>query len=173
MAADVLNKVELMAAIDTAAAGLIAEINKLSNAEVNQVPFEGSWTAGQLFEHIIKATTGIPKALDATSENIGRNPEDKIAELRKMFLDFTTKMKSPKFIEPSEGTHEKQASVNELKSAFADLTISATKADLTQVVKNSPFGDISKLEMLHFVLFHTQRHLPQLENVVASIKPKP
>lgn len=168
----VLTKQQLVTAINDAANQYINLLQGLTEAEVNHVPFEGSWTVGQLFEHVIKATISIPKALDAASEQVDRNPEEKIEGLRKTFLDFTTKMKSPAFIEPSEGTHEKQASIDQLRSAFEQLETSATKADLTQVVKNSPFGDISKLEMLHFVLFHTQRHLHQLENIVAAVKNK-
>ena len=36
--------------------------------------------------------------------------------------------------------------------------------------RNLPvFGEITKLELLHFVLYHTQRHIHQLKKILAAI----
>ena len=43
-------------------------------------------------------------------------------------------------------------------------------ANLTDMVDNLPLGAITKLEILHFVLYHTQRHLHQMKKICDALK---
>jgi hypothetical protein len=79
-------------------------------------------------------------------------------------------MKSPGFVVPEEGIYEKSASIQKLGSSFQQLRENAKDTDLTVVIKGTPFGDATKWEMLHFVLYHSQRHLHQMKKIYEALK---
>ena len=78
-------------------------------------------------------------------------------------------MKSPDFIIPEDISYEKQAAAEELHSAENQLKESANDALLTELVKGLPLGPVTKLEILHFVLYHTQRHVHQMKKIKEAL----
>ncbi len=172
MTIDKKNTTDLLDQIDEVVSQLIGLMSTLDETEVNTTPYIDAWTAGQLFDHISKSTDGIVKAMHAEGVPAQREPGEHIANLKNTFLDFTTKMKSPGFIIPGEGPYEKAASIQQLGNSFQQLRDSAKDADLTIVINKSPLGDATKWEMLHFVLYHTQRHLQQMKKIHEAIRNK-
>ena len=144
--------------------------SSLDKNSINIIPYKDSWTTAQLLRHVTKSTNGMTKALDTKSKPAERDAGEKIPGLKNAFLDFSSKMKSPDFIVPEEGPYEKQAVIEELNKSFECLKESANNANLTDIVKGLPLGDITKLEILHFVLYHTKRHLHQLKKICDALK---
>jgi len=170
MITETSTKTELLTAVEEAITELVTLISSLDETQVNTVPYEGSWTAGQLFSHVTKSISGMAGAMQSESALAGRDPGEKIAMLKNIFLNFSTKMQSPDFIVPDDGPFQKQATIDALTSTFEKMKEGANKANLNGLVTGLPFGDVTKLELLHFVLYHTQRHLHQLKNIVAALK---
>jgi hypothetical protein len=73
---------------------------------------------------------------------------------------------------PGTGPFNKQVTIDELNESFGQFKENTNKADLNEIVKGLPLGEITKLEILHFVLYHTQRHLHQLKNIYDGLKMK-
>src|SRR6478609_9479143 len=96
---------ELLAQIDSTEAALLDAFGSLSQQELNTVPFEGSWTPGQLSEHLEKSY-GVD-TLYAETADTTRDPASMIAPIKAIFLDFSTKMESPDFIYPRGDHYEK------------------------------------------------------------------
>jgi phage-related protein len=172
MITDTLNKNELLTSIGEPVAQLIGLMSSLEESKINTVPYKDSWTAGQLLRHVTKSINGMAKAMHAKSKPAERDPGEKIPQLKKAFLDFANKMKSPDFIVPEEGPYEKQATIEELNRSFEHLKEGTTNADLTDMADNLPLGAITKLEILHFVLYHTQRHVHQMKKICDALKNK-
>ncbi|MES2646413.1 MAG: DinB family protein [Bacteroidota bacterium] len=133
---------------------------------LNAIPFKGSWSAAQVTDHITMSTFSIAKALNMESVETDRDPEEKVPGLKKMFLDFTVKYKSPEFILPTHHNYEKDLLVNKLKTAFSQLEERSNAVNLCGMISHPAFGDVTKLELLYFVLYHTKRHLQQVKNIV-------
>ncbi len=169
MITETSDKKELLAAIEEAVNNYQDLLASLDDNNINSIPYPGSWTAGQLVQHVTKSIGFITKAMQAPSKAAERNPGEKIAHLKNIFLDFSKKMNSPDFIFPDEGPYTKQISSNGLNEAFAQFKESANNANLNDIVDGLPFGPTTKLEILHFVLYHTQRHLQQMKNICAAI----
>jgi DinB superfamily len=172
MITETSGKTELLTAIDEAVSELQDLMLNLDENKINTVPYKDSWTAGQLFRHVTKSTNGMARVMLMESKPAERDPGEKIPELRKAFLDFSHKLKSPDFIVPEEGPYEKQAAIEELSNSFERLKENTSKANLTEMTENLPLGAITKLEMLHFVLYHTQRHLHQMKKICDALKNK-
>jgi len=170
MITETSNKNELLTAIGEEVSQLQIQFSSLDDNRINSVPYEDSWTAGQLLCHVTKSTSGMAKAMNMDSKPAERDPGERISSLKKVFLDFSNKMKSPDFIVPEEGPYEKQATIEELNRSFRLLKKNANNANLTDIVEGLPLGTITKLEILHFVLYHTQRHLHQLKKICGALK---
>lgn len=172
MATETVDKNEIVTAIGDAVSQLIDLMSSVENDKINMVPYEGSWTPPQLLRHVAKSISGMAKAMDMDAKPASRNPGERIEELKTVFLDFSKKMKSPEFIIPEEGTYEKQSTINDLNKSFNQFKENANNSNLNELVEGLPLGPITKLEIIHFTLFHTQRHLHQLKKIYSALKDK-
>ena len=150
--------------------GLLASLNQ---QELNAVPFAGSWTAGQLGEHLLKSYNGVLEMLTRETKPTEREPDEHVAQLKYDFLDLSTKMKSPEFIKPRDVTYDSAAQQASLLHTRAKLISAIDSLDETLICTMVPFpvyGLLTRLELYHFMLYHTQRHIHQLKGIVAVIK---
>lgn len=162
-------KEEILTAIGEAVSDMGGLMESLDDNQVNTVPFEGSWTAGQLFSHVTKSINGMAGAMLKESAPAERDPGEKIAGLKEAFLNFSTKMKSPDFILPDDGPYQKQVTIEALKQSFELLKENTGKANLNDLLTGLPIGEVTKLELLHFLLYHTQRHLHQMHKIADAL----
>jgi hypothetical protein len=172
MTKETLNKNELFVSIDKVMSQVIEMFTSLDEGKINSVPFKDSWTAAQLMRHITKSTNGMAKALGTKSAPAARSSDERVPELKKIFLDFSKKFKSPEFIVPENETYDKETSIRELEASVRELKENAEQSNLNEITDKLPLGPITKLEILHFVLFHTKRHLHQLEKICDALKAK-
>jgi hypothetical protein len=166
-------KDELLTAIREAVSQLQALMASLEPGQVNRIPYPASWTAGQLLRHVSKSIEAMGKAMGLAAKPAARDAGQKIAELRKTFLDFSHPLKSPDFILPENGPYEKGAILEELEESFQQLEENTRQATLTHLVEGLPLGAVTKLEILHFVLYHTQRHVHQMKRIGDALKQQP
>jgi len=166
MATATLQITGLFEALDNAADELVQLITSIDIRKINLVPFKESWTAAQLIVHVTKSNKAIAQALHMEGELAIRDIDKGIAGLKKMFLDFDIKYKSPQFIIPEEGNYNKDEIIESLKRSVERLQDARSKHNLSEVIILPPFGEITKLELLHFVLYHTLRHIHQLKNII-------
>ncbi|WP_345950375.1 DinB family protein [Mucilaginibacter sp. PAMB04274] len=55
---------------------LLRLLSKFTPAQFNQVPFEGSWTAGQLAEHVLKSQSSIGELFGGSARPANRKPDE-------------------------------------------------------------------------------------------------
>ncbi|WP_202552282.1 DinB family protein [Ginsengibacter hankyongi] len=170
MTTDTINTTELFLSLDKTWTELVQMISSTSDEVINAVPFEGSWTAAQLVTHVTKSNNAIIQGLDMEGKLAERNPEDGVPNLKKIFLDFDTKFQSPQFIVPENRNYDKHEVITVLRGSIDRLKDARKKTNLIEIINLPVFGEITKLELLHFVLYHTQRHNHQLEGIINALK---
>jgi hypothetical protein len=166
------SKKEILTAVGEAVSDMGGLMEPLDDTQVNTVPYADSWTAGQLFSHVTKSINGMAGAMLKESAPAERDPGEKIAGLRDAFLNFSTKMKAPDFIIPADGPFQKQTCIEELNQSFELLKENVGKANMNDLLTGLPMGEVTKLELLHFLLYHTQRHLHQLKKITGALLSK-
>lgn len=144
-------------------------VDSFSGQMINTAPFPKSWSAAQVADHVTKSNLSIAKALQLNGAPINRDPAERVEELKEIFLDFSTKMQSPSFILPSADIYEREAVIGALQNSVEKLNDLAAHTDLSVMINHQAFGDITKLEIVHFVIYHTQRHLYQLQNISGAL----
>ena len=172
MATTTLDTNEILSATADAISELTDLMSAVGEDKVNTIPYDGSWTAPQLLRHVTKSINGMTKAMHMDAKPAERNPGERIEQLKKIFLDFSKKLTQPDFIVPEERIYEKESSIKELNESFSQFKKSTGSANLDDLIEGLPLGPITKLEIVHFVLYHTQRHLHQMKKICEALKSK-
>ncbi len=148
---------------------LIQLFSAFDDAHINQVPFAGSWTPAQVAAHVIKSETFILKSMSVPGKPVDRLPDERVPELKGIFLNFTTKFQSPDFIVPEQKTYEKKELIAQLTTVSGQLYEKTDAINVSEAVIDPALGELTKLEMIHFVAYHTQRHIHQLKHIFQTI----
>lgn len=147
---------------------LFQALRAFTDTNFNTVPFEGSWTAGQVAEHVFKSEGRLPGLLLGHTTPADRDPARNVAQIRKVFLDFSTKLKSPDFILPSEGAKDSTALIGLLEQNRQQMGRIIRESDLTLICEDDPFpgvGCFTRLEWVCFMNCHSLRHAHQLAHI--------
>jgi len=154
--------------LDQALNGMVAAIDQFKNDQLNTVPFEGSWSAAQVAVHVLKSIEGLPKLFSSEAVPTGRDPHQFEPQLKKIFLDFETKMKSPDFIVPGEGPFQKNELMQRLSETRRAIIEKVKDLDLSKTFASFSFpgtGPLTGYELLCFAWCHTARHARQVTNI--------
>lgn len=161
-------KTELNSTFDT----FINTLALFTADEVNKVPFEGSWTAGQVTEHILKSLRALPLLLEGPVAAPDRAPDEKRAAVRDLFLDFQAKFNSPESVLPTASRHDKDELIAQLSDIKEQILAAVTTVDLSMIftqVEFPGFGYLTRFEWFTFFAVHTQRHARQLKNIYEAL----
>jgi hypothetical protein len=167
---------DLISELETTTKDLLDTLSLFTQEQFNTIPFEGSWTAGQVAEHLLKSKARIPRLLSGNSRPTTERPTDeKTGAIKAIVLDFSTRLKSPDFILPSNEIKEKQALLNALQSNGAEIRRVIGTIDLSRTFTDYPFpqlGEFTGWEWVCFVVCHSKRHIRQLKNIYTTITSK-
>lgn len=170
MIAEKLNTKDLFKSFNETTSEFIKTISSFSKEEINTIPFENSWTAAQVAEHVLLSNNSMIKSLSEKGTAGLRNIEEGVLNLKRIFLNFDEKLQSPKFILPTKEKYDKEILIPALQSSMEQLMQLSGETDLSEIINHTIFGDISKLEIVHFIVYHTQRHTQQLKNILKQVK---
>lgn len=148
-------------------------INLFNDDNFNSTPFENSWTPGQVVEHIILANEGFASVLNAEVATTDRPFDEKKAQIKAIFLNFGTKMQSPAFILPALKTYNKTASILKIATIKAGIAKAVNDLDLSKTClafELPGIGKLTRYEAIYFVIYHTQRHAHQLNEIHRFLK---
>ncbi len=166
-------KKEMLSEFDKATEQIKQQLSSLNEEQLNTVPFEGSWTAGQVARHLVMSHTGFAELLNGPLKETEREPDDLVATIKRDFSDFNIKMESPDFVRPENTTYQKE----DLLHSFEDIRASTDKAIQTLDLSKTcaafelpVYGFLTRLEAIWFVICHTQRHISQLKDIVQNIE---
>lgn len=151
--------------IQTVFDAVIATLDTVAESIVDEVPFEGSWTIGQVAEHIIICSRGIP---DSKSQPAERAFDKEVAALRGIFSNRSQKSEAAPAVCPKETSHSVPELVAQLRRNKAKLLQIANGKNLTVLCLDMEFpfmGYLTRYEWLTFVFVHTQRHLHQITDI--------
>jgi hypothetical protein len=154
--------------IDAVLSVMIKTLSLFSEDEINVVPFEGSWTPGQVAQHIIMSDSGFANLINGPVKDTDRQPDQNAAILESVFLNFDIKMKSPDFILPPAIDYKKEELLLNLDKIRIQLNQFDQTSDMTKTctgMELPQMGYLTRLEAATFIIVHTKRHIHQLGNL--------
>jgi len=166
-------KNELLSELTSAKAELLEVLGRFSEQNINTIPFEDSWTAGQVAEHVLMSASAVAGALVGPTTPAERDPEQHIQLFSQIFLNFDHKLKSPDFILPSDGPKDKGSIMQALGETFDSIEHAAGSGNLELICTTfdmRTLGTLSREELIWFTAVHTKRHIHQLKNIAAALQ---
>ncbi len=166
-------KNDLSAEITNTKNELLKTLDLFDQQNINTVPFEGSWTGGQVAEHVLKSLSGALQNITGPVKPTERNPEENVQQLGDIFLNMDIKMISPDFIVPSNEPKIKPELVAALASALDGIKTVTITEDLSATCTGFEMpvlGQLTRVEWISFSSFHTRRHTNQLKNIIKYLK---
>lgn len=164
---------ELIIELEETSKDLFETLSLFTQDEFNKIPFEGSWTAGQVAEHLFKSESNMPKVLSGSSEETERDPFQHVDLIRKVFLDYTIKLQSPEFILPSNEPKNRDEFIEGFKKTRHELTNLAATLDLNRTFTSFSFpqlGNLTGWELVSFAVCHSKRHIRQMKIIAEKLK---
>jgi len=161
--------------LDETNSGFLQMIETFSPQEINRVPFPGSWTAGQVAEHIHKSDEGMIFLLTGPAKREDREPDQFVEKIKEVFLNFNSRLNSPAFIIPQNKSYDKNLLLSRFETERTKITDIIKAFDLSETCTARPFpgfGEITRLEVASFIIYHTQRHLQQLHRIAKKVREK-
>lgn len=146
-------------------AALTTTLSLFTDVQLNSVPFKGSWSAGQVARHIIKATGGIP---DKHTQEVSRAYDAHGMAIKSTFLNFFIKMQSPEFVIPENRSYRVKkllADIDKIRKTHLESIAQKDLHALCLDFELPPFGQLTRYEWLKFISYHTQRHIRQVRNI--------
>ena len=111
---------------------LLGTLSSFTDEQFNRVPFEGSWTAGQVAEHLFKSESNAVRVLNGnTQPTTDRKPDANEEAFRLSFLNFEIKFQSPGFVLPSDEPKNPEEFLKGFKKTREDIRKIIKTEDLT------------------------------------------
>ncbi len=157
--------------VDQSFKELISLLSSVDEKKFNSVPFEDSWTPGQLADHLFKSYDAV-NVLKGKTEVPDRPYDQNVRGIKEVFLNFETKMKSPDFIIPSNEPIDKERMLRGLRTRTSAIVQIADEDNLTLLCLDFEFpenGHLTRFEWISFINFHTIRHNRQLRNIISGL----
>lgn len=133
----------------------------------NTMPFEGSWTPGQVAEHIILSLQGVPHML-IEAKPVNRAANEKCEAIAGVFLNFDLKFKASPAIMPSNEAKKKEIIMSRLQQVSESFIETIQLYDYTEectAAEVPTLGYLTRLEWMCLASFHIQKHTHQLEQM--------
>ncbi|MBE7641107.1 MULTISPECIES: DinB family protein [Salegentibacter] len=145
---------------------LLKILAALSEEQINSSPNKG-WSPGQLGEHLLKSYASVD-TLNGKTKRTNRPMGQKLGPVKTLFLDISIKMDSPEAILPTQERIIKKDLIEALKDRVEQIKEVIKNKDLSLTCTDfsiPEYGEFTRYEWIWFNIYHTHRHILQLENM--------
>lgn len=166
-----MDKYQLLSDLDISTSQLLQYISNFNTEKFNFSPNDKRWSAAQIAEHLLMLDVIANKALTGKTITTNRPPDEKINLIKTAMSDINTKRIAPEIVQPSAELKDPQIMMEEIKIQRAILHKLIGEMDMTEACigfKHPGLGTLTRLEWVYFTIYHTRRHLQQLQEIENS-----
>lgn len=166
--------IKLLAELNSTFANLESAIQSFNEKTFNQKTKHGTWSPAMVTQHLILAGTGLDQVLLGNTKATSAPAHEKVAIIKNIILNFDEKYSSPPFIEPADESYLKEEQLNKLRNIAHSVAVLLPNLDLSLTCLDFEFpgmGNLTRLELLSFLNYHTQRHTHQLNELANNLNP--
>ncbi len=144
---------------------LMQVLGGFSPEQFNRKLANGTWTKGQVAEHLLLIDIGVNRVLKGAIKTVKRPADEKIPFIQEAFSDLTKKLSSPEGMIPSDTIKDRHALTEKINLQRQQLVWTVKTSDLTALClsfSHPYFGELTRLEWIYFDIYHGDRHIAQL-----------
>ncbi len=138
----------------------------------NQKPEEGSWSVGQVVEHIFRSELASTRILNGKTKTPDEHSDEKAEYIRRQFTDRKKKFTAFGPIVPSEDPKDPQELAEKIRQNRKKQIQLLETADLNEICLNFEhplFGLMSRKEWMVFNSTHANRHKAQISDIRSQL----
>jgi len=134
-----------------------------------------TWSIMECAEHILITEQAVCKALQGPAHPItDRAPDSKLQQISQAFLELDQRLRVNGEPETLDGGYENIATFNPaFRQNREDIKTALQQAPLEwlcEKLEHSSFGYLTRLEWAYYLIYHTERHLQQINRIEASLE---
>lgn len=153
---------------------LLIKIGKISDKHFHEKPDAETWSPAQVLEHLYRSEFGLTKLFSGeTRKDPDRNTEQIIQKMRVQMLENDNKMEARGIILPGDDKKSKDELISNFRSLREKIAIMADQHDEKEVCtsfKHPVYGYMTREEWVHFNIFHTKRHMGQIDRILDRLR---
>ena len=154
---------------------LINSINAQSPAQAEFKPAENVWSILECAEHIFLVARSVSKIITAPPpiEKTENNKTELFSEQKLNILlvsNRTFKVPAPDYVSPKGDFVSIPGAVQNINSIIEKIIQHINSSDIekdTQLIKHPLLDVMTKIDWIHFMIAHTNRHLLQIDELKA------
>lgn len=149
---------------------LLKLLARFDYATFNKVPIGGGWSTGAIAEHLLLTDIRIGKVLIGKTETIERDSQDRISSIVERFRDNPDKIQASSFLYPSDVAKDPISLSEKILQERRKIVNIALQFNPNLTYPDAPHHDLgvlSGIEWINFLIFHTKRHMLQMEKMLA------
>jgi DinB superfamily len=152
---------------------LFNSFNNLDQTSLELKPGENVWSILEILEHVFLIDKAVLKALTAPApiEETDKTPNELFGEqkIHKLLVERRNfKVPAPDFSNPSgrfTTIEDAKQNINSIIDRIVNHINSNTITEETHTIKHLVLGEMTKIDWVHFLISHTNRHILQIEEV--------
>ncbi|MDZ7805532.1 MAG: DinB family protein [Gracilimonas sp.] len=152
---------------------LMNKIGQIADDQFQAKPDEETWSPAQVVEHLYRSEFGIPRLFTGeTKVESDRDSEAIIEEMSVQSLDSDKKLKAKGVIIPGDEQKSKEELVSNFQSLREKIAVMADQykgSEICTSFAHPMFGYLTREEWIYFNIFHTERHMGQIDRILAKL----
>lgn len=166
-----MDKAQLLAELDASTEGLLQTLQTFDDAGFNRQPSSTEWSPAGIAEHLLILDVIANKILRTEAVPSTRPSDSKAALIRQVMEDSGTKRVAPETVLPKGGekkVSEMVAALRLQRDALKEAIQTTNLSEACTTRKHPALGTLTRLEWIHFIIHHTERHRQQMERLVMA-----
>ncbi|MGE0886551.1 MAG: DinB family protein [Blastocatellales bacterium] len=168
---------EILAENERAQERFVSVVSGLNDTQAGFRPFENEWTIGEIVEHVSIVNNGFLRITRKLLRQAESEAKPAPSDLNLSFLMVDEagvpigKFEAPETVRPNGGLSIAQAlaSMRQTLDGFIEIKSRVEAVDLSdQMFPHPAFGPMSAYQWMLLLSEHQDRHLRQIERVIAS-----
>lgn len=160
---------QAISALQTSTENLVQALQSFPEERFLNAPSPGKWSAAGIGEHLLVLEELINQVLVGPVKKVDRLPDEKVEKIKNTFLNYDEKLYAGGPIQPKGLLQNKAQIITKILECRQTLTGILQSHDLTEECigfSHALFGKLTRLEWVYFNVYHTQRHLHQMEKLL-------
>ena len=165
-----MDKAALITSLDASTDRLLQTLQTFDAASFNTQPSPAEWSPAGVAEHLLILDVIANKILRTEAVPSTRPSDSKVALIKTVMEDSGTKRVAPEPVLPKGGEkniEEMIAALRQQRDALKDAIQTTDLSEACTARKHPALGTLTRLEWIHFIIYHTDRHRLQLDRIGA------
>lgn len=167
------HEMSLKEKLDQNTEALLSKIDKIADDKFHSNPDEVTWSPAQVVEHLYRSEFGVPKLFAGeTKVEADRDSETIVEKMRVQFLDTNKRLKAKGVILPGDEKRSKEELISNFRSLRKKIAAMADQFEGSEVCtsfEHPIYGYLTREEWTHFNIFHTERHMSQIDRILVRL----